>query len=297
MILTGIKPTGTMHLGNYLSTILPIKHKNNIILIADQHALISNKTNIKEYSNQLVNTFQSFGFTNIIRQSDIPEISELFWILSNFVKKGYLDRNHSVKTKTDYSLSLFLYPVLMAADLAIFDTDFVSIGKDQVSHIETAKNIIKKFNNVYNTDILKIPEPLVNNVKIKGFDGNKMSKSNKNIIPLFCSEKQLRKHIFRIKTNSKNIGEPKFFDESPVCELYSTISDNSQIDKLKEQMKQGISWSNVKDTVFDKINEQIKYQRIIYNDLEIKNNIKPEIDKNILKNVKEKIKIIKEIIY
>jgi tryptophanyl-tRNA synthetase len=308
-ILTGIKPTGQLHLGNYISTIRPIlKHKDAIILIADQHALISNPKNIKENTEDLIKIFLSFGFTNIIKQSDIPEISELNWILSCFTEVGYLNRSHAFKSLKESNIEsgfnenkgvtagLFNYPTLMTADNAIFDTDFVSIGPDQVSHIEMAKMIINKFNHAFKTDILKIPDPLVSDYNVLGFDGRKMSKSYNNTIPLFCTEKKLKKHIFSMKTNSKNVGEPKFFDECPACELFKCIASDIQINNLKIFMEDGLGWGSVKQIVFRKLNGEIERQREIYKDIDIRDmNVVPMMD--IKDKCKEKIDIIRKMIY
>jgi tryptophanyl-tRNA synthetase len=220
MILTGIKPTGIFHLGNYISTIHPLRDKDALVLIADQHALISNK-NIKQNSLELFKVFLSFGFKNIVLQSRLPEISELNWILSCFTEVGYLNRSHAFKVlkednikngrdeNKNISAGLYNYPTLMTADNAIFDTKYVAVGQDQIQHIEMAKEIVRKFNNQYNTDILKIPLPIVSKSVVIGYDGNKMSKSNNNIIPLF--DNKLKKNLFKIKTNSKNKGESKYF--------------------------------------------------------------------------------------
>jgi len=252
-ILTGIKPTGTFHLGNYISTIRPIiNDKDSIILIADQHALISNPKNIKKHTEDLIKIFLSFGFTNIVKQSDIPEISELNWILSCFTEIGHLNRSHAFKSLKESNIEngfkenkgvtagLFNYPTLMTADNVIFDTEFVSIGPDQLSHIELAKMIVNKFNHTFKTNILKVPEPIVSDFNILGYDGRKMSKSYNNTIPLFCTEKKLKKHIFSMKTNSKNVNEPKTFDESPVCELFKCIAMKHEIDGLEKLMRNGL---------------------------------------------------------
>jgi tryptophanyl-tRNA synthetase len=309
-ILTGIKPTGTFHLGNYISTIKPILNKDVIVLIADQHALISNQFNIKDYTSDLIKTFLSFGFTNIIRQSELPEISELNWILSCFTGIGFLNRSHAYKVAREYNLSngfdenkginagLFNYPTLMTADNAIFDTEYVSVGKDQMAHLETANFIVNRFNHVYDTDILKIPKPMISDTTILGYDGRKMSKSYNNTVPLFCTEQRLKKHIFSMKTNSKNVGEPKGFDESPVLDLFKAISSDVQISVMKELLDDGIGWGDVKQITFDILNGEIKEAREKYDTKLLKSTdiISYHMDE-IIYNVKEKLNEIKQLIY
>jgi tryptophanyl-tRNA synthetase len=311
-ILTGIKPTGIFHIGNHISTIRPIlNNKDAIILIADQHALISNPKKIKEYSDDLVKIFLSFGFGNIVKQSEIPEISELNWILSCFTEIGYLNRSHAFKSLKESNIingfnenkgvtaGLFNYPTLMTADNAIFDMDFVAIGPDQLTHIELAKMIVNKFNHTYKTDILKIPEPIISNFNILGFDGRKMSKSYNNTIPLFCSEKNLKKHIFSMKTNSKNVGEPKYLDECPACELYKCIASKQEVDKLEKHMINGLGWGEIKDIIFTFLNHEIQYQRDCFNNpdfnIEEYRNMVPVY--NIRNKCKIKLDIIKDMIY
>lgn len=276
-VLTGIKPTGTFHLGNFISTIKPILNKDAIILIADQHALISKPDKIKEGVIDLYKIFLSFGFKNIVRQSEIPEISELNWILSCFTEIGHLNRSHAYKSMKDnnsmnkfsenkgITAGLFNYPTLMAADNIIFDTEYVSIGQDQLSHIETAMFIANKFNFKYDTEIMKIPKPIVSDDVIFGYDGRKMSKSYNNVIPLFCPEDELKKHIFKLKTNSKNVDEPKSMDESPVCDLFKAISSKEQIDVMENLLKEGVGWGKIKQLTFDVLNGMIKDAREKYN--------------------------------
>ena len=304
-ILTGIKPTGTFHIGNFISTIKPILGKDVIILIADQHALINNPKNLKENVIDLYKIFLSFGFKNIIRQSELPEISELNWILSCCTEIGHLNRSHAYKSAKENNIlegfninkginaGLFNYPTLMASDNIIFDTDQVSIGQDQMSHIEIIRFICKKFNYIHKTDILKVPEPIVSKDIIMGYDGRKMSKSYNNTIPLFCSEKNLKKKIFKMKTNSKNIGEPKFMDESPICDLFKSISSDTQIEVMESLMENGVGWGEIKQITFDILNDMIKNERKKYHDI---SSIEVDI-KHIKSFVKEKIEKVKDLVY
>lgn len=309
MILTGIKPTGTFHIGNYISTIKPLLNKDVIVLIADQHALISNPLDIKRYSSDITKIFLSFGFKYIIRQSELPEISELNWILSCFTGIGFLNRSHAYKSAKDFNIAnkfdenkgisagLFNYPTLMAADNAIFDTEYVSVGQDQLTHLETANFIVNRFNHVYDTNILTIPKPMISDVMILGYDGRKMSKSYNNTIPLFCSEKQLKKCIFSMKTNSKNVGESKYPNESPVCDLYKAISTKDEWINLSVEMLSGMGWGDVKQIVFDKLNNEIKEAREKYNNPDHKDIDLHRYKKKIKYKVKEKLNEIKQLVY
>jgi len=305
-ILTGIKPTGTFHVGNFISTIKPILNSDALILIADQHALISNPYNIKENVNDLYKIFLSFGFENIVRQSELPEISELNWILSCYTEIGHLNRSHAYKAAKENNLAkdryenknitagLFNYPTLMTADNVIFDTEYVSIGQDQTQHIDIAKFIVNKFNYRYKTDILKVPEPVVSNDIILGYDGRKMSKSYNNIIPLFCSEKKLKNHVFKLKTNSKNIGEAKTMDESPVCDLFKSIATKEQIDVITGMLSDGISWGEMKQVTFDMLNNMIKKQRDVYDNMIFK---EYSVNNSIKRMVRDKLRAVKDIVY
>lgn len=300
--LTGVKPSGQFHLGNYISTIAPILDKLNdtLFLIADAHTLTAHNKDIYQNATNIIKILKSFGIENIIIQSQVPEIFELNWILSCYTAKGLLNRAHAYKSLTTENINkmkdidkgiytgLYNYPTLMTADLAMFDTEYVMIGPDQVQHIELAKDIVNKFNYEYKTDILNVPKPIVSNVSIEGYDGRKMSKSYNNTIPLMCSEKKLRKHIYKIKTNDKNVGESKQWNESPITQLYQSF--NGDVEELKNDMLNGISWGEIKERTFVLVNNHIKDAREKYG----------IIDDNINTNVdikpKEKIDNIKKLI-
>jgi tryptophanyl-tRNA synthetase len=183
--------------------------------------------------------------------------------------KSIVDKNYKEENDLDkgVNMGLFSYPVLMTIDLCVFDSEYVFIGEDQTQHIEMAKEIVKKFN-FYNTNILSVPKPIVNSADILlGSDGRKMSKSYNNIIPLFCEENELKKKIFSVVTNSKNVGESKGFDESPITGLYNGFANSYEIDLLKQRMYDGIGWGEVKKIVFDKINNEILEAREKYKNL------------------------------
>lgn len=311
--LSGIKPTGQLHIGNFVSTIKPIVENGlqdqTLFLIADHHALTSYHPNIYSDKIDISKILYSFGIENIVYQSMFPEIFELMWILSCFTSKGLMNRSHAYKDITtkneqegkdidkDVNMGLFNYPILMAADLTIFNCEYVFIGSDQLQHIEMANDVVERFNYYVNSNVLKVPEPIVKSEdNIMGYDGRKMSKSYNNTMPLMCSKKKLRKHIFSIKTNSKNEGEVKYWDESPVTTLYKCFATKKECEDLTSQMKSGIGWGKVKQVVFDKINEQLEEPREQYNNcsdsdieylvIENCNNLKDEVEMKVDSQVK-----------
>ena len=290
--ITGIKPTGTPHLGNYLSMMKPIfdlaRNKDNFIycFIADGHAMTTQPKSreLERNVDEVCTTLFSLGiqdFSNVIlyRQSQVPEIFELFWMLSCFTAKGLLNRNHSYMVETQKNIEkgkdqddginagLFNYPVLMASDILCVDSERVLVGKDQKQHIDITRDVGERVNSFYNKEIFTIPEEYYatdGSESIPGLDGRKMSKSYDNIIPLFCSEKKLRKLIFSIPTNSKDKGEQKYKEESNVCYLLEQFGNDRDIDEMNILLEGGNSWGDVKQLAFDIINETIKEQRNSY---------------------------------
>jgi len=274
--LSGAKPSGQFHIGNYISTILPILDKKDetLFLVADAHTLTAHNKDIYQNTINLVKILLAFGINNIVIQSQVPEIFELNWILSCYTSKGLLNRAHAYKSLAVENLNkrkdqdkgiysgLYNYPTLMASDLALFGDEYVMAGQDQKQHIEMANDIVNKFNYEYKTDILKIPEPVVNkNENILGYDGRKMSKSYNNVIPVMCSEKRLRKHIFKVKTNEKGEGESKFYNDSPIFNIYKGFTNEENVSILEKDMKNGISWNDVKERVFVEVNNHFKDAR------------------------------------
>lgn len=308
--LTGIKPSGVFHLGNYLSVIQPtLPYKDETIyLVADLHALttLPKPKDIKQNTKEIIKILRSFNIHNIVLQSQVPEIYQLYTLLTAYTAKGILNRAHAYKVKAQDNIDkfkdqdkgintlLYNYPVLMTADLVMFDTDYVTVGKDQEQHIEMAKEIVNKFNYVNKSDILRVPELVITEQSIEGYDGRKMSKSYNNIIPLMCSEKKLRKNISRIKTNEKNEGEPKYWNESPLCVLYDCFATKDEVGMLKQEMNNGLSWKYVKDEVFSVVNREIGEYRNVYDsfggDLEF------SMNRSILEYTREKFSNIKELI-
>jgi len=278
--MSGVKPTGNFHLGNFANIIKPIIDENlqedTVVLIAYFHALTSDNKRIKKDTINIYNILKSFGINNVISQSEIPELCELYWLFSCYTAKGLLNRSHSYKVHTETNIDngydkdrrvfmgAYTYPVLMTADLVMFNSDYVFIGDDQRQHVNIANEIISKFNYVNHTDMFKVPKAKITSTLIEGFDGRKMSKSYGNTIPLFCSEEQLKKHINKVKTNSKLEGVSKKYNETPLTSIFDLFGTDRQVKWLKEQMKNGMSWKDVKMSVFDVISSYLKPYRKRY---------------------------------
>ena len=233
-ILTGITTTGLPHIGNYIGAIKPAlefaKDSNDsFFFLADYHSIIKNNkpSEISSSVENIALAWLSCGLdtnsTYFYRQSDVPEILELSWILNSITAKGLMNRSHAYKAATalnnddidkGITMGLFSYPVLMAADILMFDSTHVPVGPDQIQHLEMTRDIAARFNHLYKP-IFTLPEPIIHNEKkvVPGLDGRKMSKSYGNVIPLLESEKKLRKSIMKIVTNSLEPGEPKDFND------------------------------------------------------------------------------------
>lgn len=253
-ILTGIQASGKLHLGNYFGAMKPmvkLQEENELFtFIANYHSLTTSKDArlLKEYTKEAVIDYLSVGIdpnkTTFWVQSDVPEVLELYWILSKFTPMGLLERAHSYKDKVAKGIAanhaLFSYPVLMAADILLLDTEKVPVGKDQIQHIEMTRDIATKFNNEYG-DIFTIPEYIVEEevATILGVDGQKMSKSYGNTIELFLDEKPLQKRCNKIISSSTPLGEPLEYQDDIVFSLASLFLDNEQKEELKERYRSG----------------------------------------------------------
>ena len=292
-VLTGVKPTHFPHIGNYLGAIRPaLKMANEpgtqgVLFVADYHALtfMHEPKKMSEYTYSVAATWMACGLdpskTLIYRQSDVPEIFELAWILSCFTPKGLMNRAHAYKAKLaenqesgkadlDYGVNvgLYTYPVLMAADILAFEADEVPVGEDQVQHIEIARDIAEKINRTYG-EVLKLPKYIIQKeVKtVPGLDGRKMSKSYGNHIPLFESSKKMRKLVMKIKTDSTEPEEPKNPDDSILMDLYKEFASGDQVEDLKQRYHQGIGWGYVKQDLFEVMDSHIEPLRNQYNEL------------------------------
>lgn len=275
--LTGIKPTGTPHIGNWLGAIRPgltlaeTPGTRAIYFIADYHALtaVQEPAALRHMTYDVAATWLALGLdperTLIYRQSDIPEVFELSWILACMTTKGWMNKAHAYKAAVDrnqaagetdldvgINIGVYTYPVLMAADILLFDSDVVPVGKDQVQHIEIARDIAQRVNHLYG-EVLKLPEAhVVDNVAIvPGLDGRKMSKSYGNVIPLFLPPKQLRKVINRIVTDSTPPEVPKDPESSHIFQIYRAIASAAETDALAARYRAGIGWGEAKAALFD----------------------------------------------
>nr|AAV29303.1 NT02FT1947 [synthetic construct] len=328
IILTGVTPSGTPHLGNYIGAIKPAIEmiKNDqykcMYFIADQHSLIKlcDKKLRQQYIYEIAASWLALGLdpdkAYFYRQSDIPEIMELTWIISTTTAKGLLNRAHAYKALVDQNLQeenadpdkgitmgLFNYPVLMAADILIFDADLVPVGKDQIQHIEIARDIANRFNHIYQKPVLKAPQALTSedSQTILGLDGRKMSKSYDNTIAIFSTEKKLRKQVMKIITNSQMPEEKKDPNNCTIFAIYKSIASQTEIAALEEKyLAGGLGWGDAKQILFEKINEYLRDAREKY-DYYINN---PKIVDDILNQgaakvrplAKDKLKEVKDII-
>jgi tryptophanyl-tRNA synthetase len=291
-VLTGIKPTGRIHLGNYIGAIKPAlglaenQSYNTAYFVADYHGLtkIHDPIEMKELSYGVAAAWLALGLNPdsaiFYRQSDVPEIFELSWILSCFAPKGLLNRSHAYKSMVEenkesgrnvdagVNMGLFTYPILMAADILLFQTELVPVGKDQIQHVEIARDIAESFNNQYGETFV-IPEYVIQEetAVLPGLDGRKMSKSYNNTIPLFEEPKKLQKLINKIKTDSSLPEEPKDPDDSIIFGLYKEFATTDQSEEMRRRFQQGIGWGEAKKELFDVMNSFIEVPRSEYEDL------------------------------
>ena len=289
-ILTGITPSGYPHLGNYIGAIKPslelLEEKSeSFLFIADLHALIkvSDKETLKELTNGIAMAWLASGLdpakTHFYRQSDIPEIPEITWILSCITEKGLLNRAHAYKAAVDLnnegkketdegiSMGLYSYPLLMAADILTPNATHVPVGKDQQQHLEITRDIADKFNRKYG-EVFNLPEAVIRDDKtVLGIDGRKMSKSYNNIIPLLSTEKELKKAVMKIVTNSQEPGEPKDWKDNTLFSIYSSFAGDDQIQDLKSKYEDGIGWGDAKNILFNDLNKLLMPIRERYEDL------------------------------
>ncbi|ODS23714.1 tryptophan--tRNA ligase [Candidatus Endobugula sertula] len=287
--LTGITTTGTPHLGNYVGAIRPAiessRRADNLsfYFLADLHALIKTQTpeNIHQSSQEIAATWLALGLdvNNAIfyRQSDVTEIPELCWLLTCMAAKGLMNRGHAYKTAVQanqeanedpdsgITMGLYSYPILMAADILMFNADKVPVGKDQIQHVEMARDIAARFNHHFG-EHFTLPQAVVddNMAVLQGLDGRKMSKSYHNTIPLFLPEKQLKKHINKIKTNLLEPGEPKDPDTSTVFQIWQAFANEEQTATMRQAFVEGIAWGEAKKKLFELINETIGESREHY---------------------------------
>ena len=292
-VLTGITTTGTPHLGNYVGAIRPAVEASldqNVIpfyFLADYHALIKcqQPERVKQSSLEIAATWLALGLDSdnavFYRQSDVPEIMELTWVLTCITAKGLMNRAHAYKAAVAenedrgekdpdkaVTMGLFNYPILMAADILMFNANKVPVGKDQVQHLEMARDIAGRFNHIYG-DIFVLPEVVVgeDTATLAGLGGRKMSKSYNNTIPLFLPEKKFRKLINKIKTNSLEPGEPKDPDTCTLFSIYQAFASKEELQLMRQRYADGIAWGEMKQALFEYLNNLLVEPRQQYNEL------------------------------
>ena len=294
-VLTGITTTGTPHLGNYVGAIRPAIEASeradvqSFYFLADFHALIKchDPALVHQSTREIAATWLALGLNTdnaiFYRQSDVPEIPELCWMLTCMAAKGLMNRAHAYKASVDANLAagddadfgitmgLYSYPILMAADILMFNAHKVPVGKDQIQHIEMARDIAARFNHHYGEHFV-LPEALVddNVAVLQGLDGRKMSKSYGNTIPLFLPEKQLKKSINKIVTNLLEPGQPKDADTSTVFQIWQAFATAEQTAQMRQAFAEGIAWGEAKKQLFEFINDKVgdareKYEALMAN--------------------------------
>lgn len=265
-ILTGIQSTGTPHLGNILGAIMPAIEMSNegdnesFLFIADMHSLTQIKDGalLREHTYSVAATWLAFGLdtdkTVFYRQSDVPECAELTWYLSCFYPFQRLTLAHSFKDKadrlSDVNSGLFVYPMLMAADILLYDANFVPVGKDQLQHLEMTRDVAARINHHYSKDVFVLPDAKIQEETklVPGTDGEKMSKSRDNFIDIFMSDKQLKKAINKkIVTDATPLEDPKDPDSSSIMALYKLVASEEQVKELEEKLRAGgYGWGHAK---------------------------------------------------
>ena len=312
-VLTGIQSTGTPHLGNILGAIIPaieLSKKNNdsFLFIADLHSLtqIKDGAELKQNTYSTAATWLSFGLdpqkTIFYKQSDIPTTTELAWILSSYFPYQRLTLAHSFKDKSNdlkhVNAALFTYPMLMAADILLYDADYVPVGKDQIQHLEITRDVASKFNNLHGETLI-MPQAIVddNTKLIIGTDGQKMSKSKNNTINIFLPDNQLKKQIMSIKTDSLPIESPKNPNKCNVFALYSLIGKDKEVKQMRENYENGgFGYGEAKNKLFELILETYCKQRETYKYLmENKNEIDEILKEGSIKAKKIADEVIKRV--
>ena len=290
--LTGITTTGTPHLGNYVGAIRPAVQASrrpgteNFYFLADYHALIKcdEPARIQRSTMEIAACWLAAGLDPqqvfFYRQSDIPEVTELTWLLTCVTGKGVLNRAHAYKAQVDknvaagvdvdaeVTMGLFMYPVLMAADILMFKAHQIPVGRDQIQHIEMARDMAQSFNHLYGEHLV-LPEAAVDDsvALLPGLDGRKMSKSYDNVIGLFAPREQVRKQIFSIVTDSRAPGEPKETEGSALFQIYQAFASPEETQKLRQAYAEGIAWSDAKQLLFERIDREIAPMRERYEHL------------------------------
>ena len=299
-VLTGITTSGTPHLGNYVGAVRPAIAASrapgveSFYFLADLHSLVKvqDAARVQRSTLEIAATWLAAGLEPdkvwFYRQSDIPEISELNWFLTCVAGKGVLNRAHAYKASVDrnraeeqdddagISAGLFMYPVLMAADILLFNADKVPVGRDQVQHIEMARDFGQRFNHLFGGEYFTLPEAAIeeNVATLPGLDGRKMSKSYDNTIPLFAPRDEMRKLIASIVTDSRLPGEAKEAEGSHVFQLYQAFASAEETAQMRQAFAEGIGWGDAKQKLFERIDAEVaplreRYQALIAKPAEI----------------------------
>ena len=292
-VLTGITPSGTPHLGNYVGAIRPAiaasraSEIESFFFLADLHSLIKSQEpeRTQRSTLEIAASWLACGLDPdkvwFYRQSDIPETTELMWFLTVVAGKGILNRAHAYKAAVDknreeqldddagVTAGLFMYPVLMAADILIFNADKVPVGRDQIQHIEMARDFAQRFNHIYGKEYFTLPEVVIDEqvATLAGLDGRKMSKSYHNTIPLFAPREELKKLVFSIVTDSRAPGEPKDTEGSALFQMYQAFATAEQTAAFAAAFAAGIGWGEAKQQLFERIDGELAPLRERYNAL------------------------------
>lgn len=275
-ILTGIQSTGKPHLGNLLGAILPSitlanSSEDSFFFIADLHSLthVKDPKKLKTYTYQVASVWLSCGLdcdkVTLYKQSDVPEVTELGWYLNCFYSYKRLKLGHSFKDKSSYlddvNTGIFTYPILMAADILLYNARNIPLGRDQLQHIEISREIVKRFNRKMG-DFFFLPIPIINSLYIPGIDGKKMSKSRGNIIDIFLSDIELRKQIMSIKTDSFPLKYTKNPDKDTVFYLYKLLADKKKVYEMKERyLKGGYGYFQAKEELYHLLKDRFSMER------------------------------------
>ncbi len=293
-VLTGITTTGIPHLGNYVGAIRPAieasrdPSNESFYFLADLHALIKchEPKRVDESRRAIAATWLALGLDTdnsvFYRQSDIPEITELTWLLTCICSKGLMNRAHAYKASVQenedagsndldkgITMGLFSYPVLMAADILMFNAHDIPVGRDQIQHIEMARDMAQRFNHIYKGQYFNLPEARIDEETsiLSGLDGRKMSKSYNNTIPLFETEKKLLKLIRKVKTNSLEPGEPKETEGCTLFQIWQAFATADQTTDMRQRYENGIGWGEMKNDLFELVNDHLKEPRARYEEL------------------------------
>lgn len=292
-VLTGITPSGTPHLGNYVGAIRPAIAASrapgieSFFFLADLHSLIKSQEpeRTQRSTLEIAASWLACGLDPdkvwFYRQSDIPETTELMWFLTVVAGKGILNRAHAYKAAVDknreeqldddagVTAGLFMYPVLMAADILIFNANKVPVGRDQIQHIEMARDFAQRFNHIYGKEYFTLPDVVIDEqvATLAGLDGRKMSKSYHNTIPLFAPREELKKLVFSIVTDSRAPGEPKDTEGSALFQMYQAFATPEQTAAFAQAFAGGIGWGEAKQQLFERIDGELAPLRERYNAL------------------------------